>query len=59
MIRDSCSISQIERSGQVVTTPTSYSEVSRVQISAWRPAILTEGFRGFPQSHQANAGIVP
>jgi hypothetical protein len=26
---------------------------SRVQISAWRPAILTEDFRDFPQSLQA------
>jgi hypothetical protein len=31
----------------------------RVQISAWRPAILTEGFSGFPQSLQANAPTVP
>jgi hypothetical protein len=31
----------------------------RVQISAQRSAILTEVFRGFPQSFQANAGIVP
>jgi hypothetical protein len=26
-----------------------------VQILAWRPSILTEGFCGFPQSIQANA----
>jgi hypothetical protein len=32
---------------------------SRIQISARRPAILIEGFRGFPQSLQANAVIVP
>jgi hypothetical protein len=29
-----------------------------VQISARRPAILTEVFRGYPQFLQANAGIV-
>jgi hypothetical protein len=28
-------------------------------MSAWRPAILTEGFRGFPQSLQADSGIAP
>jgi hypothetical protein len=32
--------------------------MSRVQIWALRPAILTEGFRGFPESLQANAGRV-
>jgi hypothetical protein len=32
---------------------------SQVQISAWRPAILTEDFRGFPVSLQVNAGAVP
>jgi hypothetical protein len=31
---------------------------SRVQISAWRPDILTEAFRSFLQSLQANAGII-
>jgi hypothetical protein len=31
---------------------------SRVQISSRRPAILTEVFRGFPQSLDANSGIV-
>jgi hypothetical protein len=30
----------------------------RVQISAQRPAILTEVFRDFPQSLQANSRIV-
>jgi hypothetical protein len=30
---------------------------SRVQILAWRPANLTEVFRGFTQSLQVNAGI--
>jgi hypothetical protein len=29
------------------------------QISARRPAILTEVFRGFPQSLQANSEIAP
>jgi hypothetical protein len=32
---------------------------ARVQILARRTAILTEGFRGFPQPLQANVGIVP
>jgi hypothetical protein len=32
---------------------------SRIQISARRPAILAEDFRGSPQSLQANAGMVP
>jgi hypothetical protein len=32
---------------------------SSVQISAQRPAILTEVFHGFSQSLQANSGIVP
>jgi hypothetical protein len=30
----------------------------RVQISAREPATVTEDLRGFPQSHQANDGIV-
>jgi hypothetical protein len=30
-----------------------------VEISACRPAVLAEDFRGFPQSLQANARIVP
>jgi hypothetical protein len=47
-----------ERRGQVVNTPASYSEVS-VQISARRPAILTEVIRGFPPSLKANSGIAP
>jgi hypothetical protein len=32
---------------------------SWVKISAWRPAIPTEGLRDFPQSLQANARIAP
>jgi hypothetical protein len=32
---------------------------SQFQISAWRPSILTDAFRGFPQSLQANSEIVP
>jgi hypothetical protein len=32
---------------------------SWVQIPAQKPAILTEDFHGFPQSLQANAGIIP
>jgi len=31
----------------------------RIQISARKPTILTEVFRDFPQSLQANARIVP
>jgi hypothetical protein len=34
-------------------------ERSRIQITTRRPAILTEVFRGVPQSLQANARIVP
>jgi hypothetical protein len=33
--------------------------MSRVKISARKPAILTDGFRGFPQPFQANGGRVP
>jgi hypothetical protein len=32
---------------------------SRVKISALRPAILTEVFRGLPQSFLAHIGVVP
>jgi hypothetical protein len=34
-------------------------ERSQVKISAQRPAILSEVFCDFPQSFQANSGIVP
>lgn len=34
-------------------------ERSKVQISARRPAIVTEGSCGFPQYLQASAGITP
>jgi hypothetical protein len=33
--------------------------MSQVQILAHRPAILTEGVHGFPQSLQVNTGVVP
>jgi len=29
-----------------------------VRIPAWLPTILTDGLRGFPQTLQANAGVV-
>jgi hypothetical protein len=32
---------------------------SRVQMSAWKPAIVTEGFGNFSQSLHANAEIIP
>jgi hypothetical protein len=41
------------------STPVSYSGGPRFQISARRPAIFIEVFHDFPQSLQANAGIVP
>jgi hypothetical protein len=44
-----------ERRGPLINTPAR----SWVQISAWRSAILTDAFRGFSPSLQANAGIVP
>jgi hypothetical protein len=46
----------VERRGRVVVC--FVFGRSRVQISTQRPAILTEGFRGFPQFLHANAGIV-
>jgi hypothetical protein len=49
----------INKSGRVVNIPASHSGSSRVQNSARRPASLTEFFHGFPQTLQANAGIVP
>lgn len=40
---------------------TEYSDTgrSRVQTSTQRPAVLTNGFRRFPQSLHENAGILP
>jgi hypothetical protein len=43
----------------VLRTPTSYSGGPGFKHSAWRPAIVTEDFSGFPQSLQVNAGTVP
>jgi hypothetical protein len=40
-------------------TPTSYSGGPGFDSRLRRPAILIEVFRGFPQSLQANAWIVP
>jgi hypothetical protein len=47
-----------ERCGGVVNTP-SYSGGPGFDSWPWQQAILIEVFRCFPQSHQANAGIVP
>jgi hypothetical protein len=41
----------IKRRGSVVNTPSYLG--SRVQLSSRKPAIMTEGFRGFPHSLQA------
>jgi hypothetical protein len=48
-----------ERRGRVVNTPTSYSGGPGFDYRPRRSAILTESFRGFSQSLQANSGIVP
>jgi hypothetical protein len=48
-----------ERRGRVVNTSTSYSGVPVLNSRHRRPAILIEAFRGFPQSLQATAGIIP
>jgi hypothetical protein len=44
--------------GRVVKAPTSYSGGPGFDSRPARAAILIEVFRGFPQSLQANAGIV-
>jgi hypothetical protein len=41
------------------TTPASYSGGPGFDSLPQRPAILIDVFRGFPQSLQVNAGIVP
>jgi hypothetical protein len=46
-----------ERRGRVVTA--SYSGGPGFKSRARRPTILTEVFRSFTRSFQANAGIVP
>jgi hypothetical protein len=51
--------SVIERHGRVVKTPTSYSGGPGFDSRTRRPDILIEVFRAFPQSLQANVGIVP
>jgi hypothetical protein len=45
--------------GRVVNTPTLYAGGPEFDSQPRRMAILTEVFRGFPQSLQANARIVP
>jgi hypothetical protein len=50
---------QTERRGRVVSTPASYSGDPGFKYRPRRPATLTEVFRCFPQSLQANVGIVP
>jgi hypothetical protein len=49
-------IKRAERSDRVVNIPASYSRGPEFKS---KPAILTEVFRSFPQSLQANTGIVP
>jgi hypothetical protein len=49
---------QTERCRRVVNTPRN-REVPVSNLDPRRKAILTEAFRGFPQSLQANAGIIP
>jgi hypothetical protein len=48
-----------ERRDQVVNTPASYLRGPGFDSVARRPAILIEIFRGFSQSLQENAGLVP
>jgi hypothetical protein len=48
-----------ERRDRMVNTPASYVGGPGFKSRHRRPAILTEGFRDFPQSLKANAGIVP
>jgi hypothetical protein len=47
------------RHGPLGNTPASYSGGPRFDPRRRQPAILTEVFRGFPPSLQANAGVVP
>jgi hypothetical protein len=47
------------RNGPLGNSPASYSGSSRFDSRRRQPAILTEVFRGFPPSLQANAGVVP
>jgi hypothetical protein len=53
------STAQTEGSGRVVNTPASFSGGPGLKSRTRRPVSLTEVFLGFPQSLQANAGIVP
>jgi hypothetical protein len=48
-----------ERRGRLVNNPALYWEGPGFDSRNRRPAILSEAFRGFHQSLQANAGIVP
>jgi hypothetical protein len=45
-----------ERRGRVVRTPASYTAGPGFKTCKWRPAILTEVFRGFPCSLLAEVG---
>jgi hypothetical protein len=58
-VTESLSREDIEGRGRVVKTPTSYSGGLGLDSRPRRPATLIADFRGFPQSLQANAGIVP
>jgi hypothetical protein len=48
-----------ERRGRVANTHASYSGGPGFKSRPRRPALLTEVFRGFPQSLQVSDGIVP
>jgi hypothetical protein len=50
---------KIERRGRVVNPPASYPGGPEFKSRPRRSAMLIEAFRGFRQSLQANAGIVP
>jgi hypothetical protein len=50
---------ETERHSRVGNISSSYSGGPGFESRGRRPAILTEGFRGFPQSLHAKAGIVP
>jgi hypothetical protein len=51
-------LSLSERRCRIVNNPASYSGGTGFKSRPRRTAILIEVFRGFPQSLQANAGIV-
>jgi hypothetical protein len=51
-------MSETERRGPVVNDPASYLGGPGFESQTRKPAILIEVFRGYPQSHQSNAGIL-